>query len=138
MRNYSVDYATFNKEFFKDAVRKTDKIEWFDCRGIRKLDQMRLAEITLATTGTAGTFTSYLVTIIHKELGVITSHKFRFAEYFTMGNRVDERSDWKNPPCVISHICKDNGVARWYINIPHPDEIKKMGKQILRYIDMYK
>jgi hypothetical protein len=132
-----VDYGTFNANFFQEVLENNDEITWFNRKGVKVLDSYRRAEIELVTNGVADTYAGYRVDIIHKERGRITTHTFLFGDYFDDSKRIDNYPDKKIPPHISGHCCERDGVANWYINHPHPDEIKKLAKLILQYIELY-
>lgn len=102
-----------------------------------KLDKYRRAEIELVTNGTYDVYSGYRVDIIHKETGRITNHTFLFGDYFDDSRRIDSRPNEKTPPHISGYCCERSGVAEWYINKPHPDEINKLAKRIIQYIEIY-
>lgn len=133
-----VDYGTFNEEFFRKALESFPKdIVWFNRKGVLKMDDFRRAEITLVTNGTYNSYAGYSVDIIHKERGKITTHTFLFGDYFDDSRRIDSLTNEKIPPHINGSTCNRSGVAEWYINQPHPDEINKLAKRILQFIEMY-
>lgn len=122
-----MDWVTFNNNFFNN-----DAISWFDRKGTLKLTNKLIAEITLSTAGTQGTYVGYKVSIINKDTGKLSSHFFKFDDY--MEDRAD--SDIKyNGFKIVAHCCKDK--ADWYIYRPTDLAIKGMVHQIMSYINQW-
>jgi len=92
------------------------KIKWQDLEGIVTLDADRRAVIELSErnnhTPYADHFVSFLVKIVSKTNGTITSKLFLFSDYLDIRKRVDARPDFKTNGFHAWHG------TEWYIAIP--------------------
>ncbi|WP_121616730.1 hypothetical protein [Virgibacillus halodenitrificans] len=133
-----VDYGTFNEEFFRDALEYfSGSIHCFNRKFVLKMDEYKRAEIVLVTNGVHDSYAGYQVDINHKDKGKITTHTFLFGDYFDNSRRIDNRLKENITPHIYGNTCR-NGVAEWYINRPHPDEINKLANRILQFIEIYR
>lgn len=135
-RVYGLDFETFNRNFFS-AYENKRNVKFFDRTITRILkDKERIAEITLTITSAVGNYNAYEVKILHKQNGVIATHRFWFSENFKPENRVDTRKDYNGSPHITTTTCID-GVVKWYIVQPSLSEIEAMAEKIWSYIDLY-
>jgi hypothetical protein len=118
---------TFNRDFFDNHL-----LAWYGNCGVIKINDEVNAEIRLNESGVKGVYDNYNVKIISKKNGVITVQNFYFDNYFK--KRIDARQEKK----VGFHIWHNNGVFRWYIAIPDPEEIHIMSISIMEYISLWR
>ena len=130
MKYQKVKYADFNKSFFKDVE---GDISWYDRKGVIRIGDSILAEITLSTGGTHKHYEGYSVRVVNKS-GELTSHFFNFSTY--LKNRCDDRDDYDGK-FEISETCCDDGIASWYICLPTEEDTQKMGEEIMKFIGNY-
>ena len=126
----SVNYEAFNKEFFKEI---DEPIEWYDRKGLLPLTEDRIAEITLTNGKVAQNYDRYLVEIIHKSSGILSSYEFIFSQH--MKERADERHTYRDHFQLVSSII---GKLDWYQAVPTESEINKMATKIKKYVQTYK
>ncbi len=88
------------------------------------------AEIILSIHGTMGQYEGYLVKIVHKEKGEVTSEFFAFKDYL-----VEEKPMKENPYglVIIEHCGSD-----WYMSSPTRLSHLNMVTKILGYINDYR
>jgi hypothetical protein len=120
-------------KIINEGIFKNNDIKWFDKMGIFPIDENRLAEIRLSTSGTADHYTKYQVEIINKFNGRISIHDFDFRNYLDKDDRADSRKDYKGG----FHIWDSDNI-NWYIAIPTEKNLKKLTTAIMEYIEMYK
>lgn len=126
-------FKEFNQRFFsKNAKDKVaNRIKWFDDFGVLPLNDKVNAEIILSTNGTSQQYEGYVVKIVHKDKGVLSSKYFDFNVYMT--KRIDDRQREKLSFKILSYVCND-----WYIAIPDKSEVDKMTKEILDFINLWR
>lgn len=122
-------FEDFNREFFKNT-EVASRIKWFGKKGILTIDEKRNAEIELCDYNYGGHYSGYVVKIVHKENGKISSQSFRFNDY--LKGREDDRGHEQRGFEIISH-CGIN----WYIAIPKNEEVDAMANKILEYVVVY-
>lgn len=123
-------FGEFNKSIFKDK-----DISWFDRKGVIPLDNKRNAEIILKDKHIVGFYDCYIIQVIHKLNGLITSHEFYINEYLDISDRIDNRSDWDVGFEVWYNTQKG---VEWYISIPSEQNIKKLTEAIFDFIALYR
>lgn len=122
------DFQIFNEKFFG---KLSEQIAWYDKKGVIQLGNNKIAEIIISINGVSGEYSCYVVNIVNKNSGLISSHTFKFNDY--LKTRIDSRTDIKNQKfCIIDH-CGIN----WYIAIPKTSEIKNMADTIANFIKEY-
>ena len=131
MGSRAINFSDFNKFFFKDVSGNAD-ISWFDKKGVIRIGDSVLAEITLSISGTIDHYVGYSVRIVNKS-GELTKYFFNFNTY--LKNRCDDRTDYRNGFEIIATCCDD--VAQWYIAIPTEEDTQKMGEEIMKFIGNY-
>ena len=89
----------------------------------------KVVEIVLSTRGTSGHYQKLVVSIIHKDNGMIASEAFNFSDYLMDGW---EQAGSDKAPLVIDHCGTD-----WYMNGPTSKAIKNLVKRISEYIEIY-
>jgi len=130
------DFKIFNEKFFNTAKEQKASLlsflTWYDKKGVIQLGNDKVAEIVISTHGVSGEYSCYIVTIINKNSGPITSHTFLFNDY--LKTRTDSRiSDYSGNFKIVDHCGID-----WYIAIPKDSEVKNMANTIINFIGEYK
>ena len=133
MKFNTTTFTDFNKRFFKGISRENgDGLHFYGkkivCPNVRKNVN---AEIILTTQGTSGQYEGYLLKMVHKDNGEVTSEFFAFNDYLV--------AEKHNPQVdtyglvIIEHCGTD-----WYMSSPTLLSLQSMVLQILAYIDDYK
>ncbi|HZK27062.1 MAG TPA: hypothetical protein VFD00_05960 [Thermoclostridium sp.] len=121
-------FTEFNHSIFKNKY-----IKWFDRSGILKIDGDRRAEITLSTNGIAGAYGGYLVKIIHKRYGRVSSKNFSFNDYMDITD-----STRRHGLYVGGFSVHTNSSVDWYIAVPSERNLQQLTSAIMDYIELYK
>lgn len=124
-----MSYTEFNHNVFRNP-----NIKWFDRIGIMPIDFDRRVEIMLDTGGCFNNYVLYRVKIIHKRNGTITVKTFRFDDYLSKSDRIDNRKDYNGS----FHVWANNGNVDWYVARPSEQNIKRLTNAIMKYIEIYR
>ena len=102
-------------------------------QAINVIGNKRIAEITLAGSGTSGHYDGLIATIKHKDNGDIASNKFSFEQY--LGKTAD-RSHPNAGMVKNMYIWSDRGKLDWYI--VRPTRIDPILDAIYNFIEIYR
>lgn len=131
--HFNTDTAeTFNEAFFGDVdLNLLGRPSFFGTTIVVPLDELRNAEIRLATGGTHGHYNRYNVVIVHKQNGIITSHAFKFQDYLRDKNGKQRGEKSVNPFEVIDYCNWD-----WHCEGPTRDSVATMALKIRSFIEV--
>lgn len=109
----------------------TTGIEWHGRKGVLCRDAVNVT-LALVTSGTSGTYTGFLVRIVHKERGELDSCYFDFDVHLDPEKRSDDRYDYPHHGrdrcyCVIEHTGAD-----WYVAVP--TTVEPLCRAIAEYV----
>jgi hypothetical protein len=122
-------FKSFNEQLFNNV-----DIKWFDAKGLYRLDENRVAEISLRTNWNSSIYDSYFVEVKHKENGKIACHNFEFMDYMHISERVDNRGIYRGAFTVEF----DNEKFGWFVAIPSTDAKTRLTSAIIDYIESYR
>ena len=117
-------FKRFNESFLKPL-----KVQWFDKVGYLKLNENINVKIYIDDVGVHGNFNGYRVEIIHRGIGTIDKHFFRFKDYIEFCD--NSRITTKN-----SHVWENGDKFDWYIN--KPINSKNYLKVLQDFINIYR
>ena len=95
-------------------LSKSREIQWFDTTGIVQLPGRRIAKLEVVDEGHHDHLTALVVTIAHKDTGVIDRKTFNFNDY--LKTRSDTRKDVETNFYIWSE--GRGGSFDWYISTP--------------------
>lgn len=121
-----------------EVLENIFKDSWISCiflgtQAINVIGKNRIAEITLAGSGTSGHYDGLIVTIKHKDNGNIASNKFSFEQY--LGKTAD-RSHYNADVVKAMYIWNSQGNFDWYI--VRPSQISPLLDAIDKFIEIYR
>jgi hypothetical protein len=116
----------FNENFFNNK-----KIQWYDTKGILKINENLKAVIILSTLRISEHYEGYKISIVNKNGGKVDSIFLKFKD--NLKTRVDNRPDYIGDFEIIEYCQCD-----WYIAQPSRSDIDLMVKKIMKYINSWK
>ena len=126
--NFGTDtFEGVMKKLFKDYPQ--NNLKFFNRKVTRAFGGVKVAEMVLSTKGTSGHYERIVVSIIHKDTGVIASESFNFCDYLMEGWK---KAGTDSNPLIIDHCGTD-----WYMNGPTPKAIKHLMERIADYVALY-
>ncbi len=102
------------KQAFVQSLAWSIPIAWFDRQALHRLDDDRIAVLTLEIQGTIGSYSGFQVEIVSKTRGKLFQKYFNFNDYLPPNQRSDHRTDYKGGFVVHTDSCG----WQWYIAIP--------------------
>lgn len=104
---------TSPKQVFTQSLEWSIPITWFDRQGLHRLDDDRVAAITLEIQGVSGSYPGFHVEIVSQVHGKLFQKFFNFNDYLPPHQRSDHRTDYTG-----GFVVNANCGWQWYIAIP--------------------